>query len=78
MMTTIQQQINEISKQQNTLNLINQMLDKTRTETLRIETDNTFNYDQDRINDINEFLTIQKNEVQAEITDLLDDCVSGC
>ena len=76
-MATVQSKITEIQKEQNTLQLIRMALSSVTIESIRIVTDNSFNYDTTRINAIKDFLEAEEAEVEANISDLLDDSCSG-
>jgi hypothetical protein len=76
-MTTVNEQLNEVTKQKNTLSFIMQSITRLDLEQMRLITDNTFNIDKVRIENIKDFLTLQKTEVEDLIEDLLQSGVSG-
>lgn len=76
-MTTVQEQLNELTRQRNTLSLIIQGITRFNREQLRLVTDNTFLLDEDRIENIKDFLQLEADAVQSIIDGLLDDSVSG-
>jgi hypothetical protein len=76
-MTTVNEQLVEINKQQNTLNLIMQMYSKVDPKTLYL-TNPAGEYDMVRINAIRDFLLLEQEIVNATIESLFSDCVSGC
>jgi hypothetical protein len=76
-MTTITQQFNEINKQQNTLNIILQLIARVDPAQFYV-TNSTTNYDVTRIDTIRSYLQVEQTAVETILNDLLNCNTSGC
>ena len=76
-MTTVNETFTEINKQQNTLNIILQLIARTDPQQFYV-TNTNMDYDTVRINAIISYLEVEKAAVEAIISDLLNCNVSGC
>lgn len=75
-MATVQDQITTLVELQNTLTLINSMLDRISTSSISL-IGGCGSYDTTRINTIREFLELQKADLEAEIACIYALNVSG-
>jgi len=76
-MTTVSEQYTEINKQQNTLNIILQLIARCDPNQFYLVNTST-SYDTLRISTIKSYLETEQGAVETIITDLLNCSVSGC
>lgn len=71
-MATINDKISNLTTLRNTLAILTSLYQRCDREQLRLITDNTFDYDETKVENVREFIATEIDDVEEDISEILN------